>query len=97
MTDKDITNFHDIDWLPGGLLCTPTTLEFPIMDRANIVCFELHLMCGLGHPLNKFLVDVLNYLGCELVHLHLNAIITLSCFNMLCEYWLGILPGTTSF
>jgi hypothetical protein len=41
--EKDIANFHDAVWLPGGLLCTPTTLEFPTIDRTNIVCFELHL------------------------------------------------------
>jgi hypothetical protein len=54
-------------------------------------------MCGLHHPLSKFLVSMLNYIGCELVHLHLNAILALSCFSMLCECWLGIPPNTNLF
>jgi hypothetical protein len=85
VTDKDIANFHDVGWLPGILLCTPTTLEFPSIDHTNIVCFESYLMCGLGIPPSKFLLTVLNYIGCELLYLHLNAIAALSCFSMLCE------------
>jgi hypothetical protein len=90
MTDKDITNYHDTGWLPGFLLYTPTTLDFPTIDRTNIVCFESHLMCGLGLPPSEFLVSILNYLGCEIIHLHPNAIAALNCFSMLCECWLDI-------
>jgi hypothetical protein len=61
--EKYITNFHATGWLLGSLLCTPTTLEFPTIDHTNIVCFELHLMCGLGLLPSKFLVAILNYLG----------------------------------
>jgi hypothetical protein len=61
VTDKDIANYHKADWLPGVLLYTPTTLDFPTIDRANIVSFELHLMRGLGLPPSKFLVSILNY------------------------------------
>jgi hypothetical protein len=32
VTDKDITAYHAADWLPGVLLCTPTTLDFPTID-----------------------------------------------------------------
>jgi hypothetical protein len=42
-------------------------------------------MCWLGLPPSKFLVSVLNYVGCELDHLHLNAILVFSCFIMLRE------------
>jgi hypothetical protein len=49
----------------SGLLCTPTTLEFPTIDHTNIVCFESHLMCGLNLPPSKFLVAILNYLGVQ--------------------------------
>jgi hypothetical protein len=73
VTDKDISAYHAVGWLLGVLLCT------------NVVCFESHLMCGLGLPLRKFLVSTLNYTGCELVHLHLNAISALNCFSKLCE------------
>jgi hypothetical protein len=45
--EKDITNFHVAEWVPGGFVCTPTTLEFPTINHTNILCFESHLMCGL--------------------------------------------------
>jgi hypothetical protein len=74
MTDKNISAYHITGWLLGVMLCSTTSLDFPTIDRTNIVCFELHLMCGLVLPLSKFLVSILNYIGCELVHLHPNAI-----------------------
>jgi hypothetical protein len=85
--EKDISNILYARWLPGCLLCTATTLEFPTIDHTNIVCFESHLIYGLGLPPSKFLVAILNYLGCELIHLHLNAITALSYFSMLWECW----------
>jgi hypothetical protein len=93
VTNKDIA----VGWLLGVLVYTPTTLDFPTIDRTNIVCFESHLMCRPGLPLSKFLISVLNYLGCELVHLHPNAIAVLSCFSMLCYCWLGISLDTSLF
>jgi hypothetical protein len=95
--DKDIAAYHDIGWLLGGLVCTPTSLEFPTIDRTNIVCFESHLMCVPGLLPSKFLIFVLNYLGCELVYLHLTTIAVLTSFSMLCECWLGIPPNTNLF
>jgi hypothetical protein len=64
--DKYITACHDTGWLWGVLVCTPTTLDFLTIDQTNIICFESHLMCGLGLPPSKFLVSILNYIGCEL-------------------------------
>jgi hypothetical protein len=95
--DKDINNIHAAGWPPRDLVFSLTTLEFPMIDHTNIVCFESHWMCGLGLPLGKFIVAILNYLGCELIHLHPNAISALSCFSMLCECWLGIPPDTSLF
>jgi hypothetical protein len=95
VTDEDIAAYHEDGWLSGALVCTPTTLNFLMIDRTNVVCFESHLMCGLGLPPSKFLVFILNYVGCELVHLHPNAILALSCFTMLCESW-HIIPLDTS-
>jgi hypothetical protein len=95
--DKDISTYHATGWLFGVPICSSTTLDFPTIDRINIVCFELHLMCGLGLPLSKFLVFVLNYIGCELVHLDLNANSTLICFSIVCECWLHIPPDTSLF
>jgi hypothetical protein len=50
VTDQEISTYHNAGWLSGLLLYTPTTLDFPTIDRTNIVCFESHLMCGLGLP-----------------------------------------------
>jgi hypothetical protein len=92
-----ITNFHDVGWLPGVLLCTPITLEFPMIDCTNIVFFLLHLMCGLSLPPSKSLVANVNYLWCKLTHLHPNYIATLNCFSMLCKCLLDIPPDTSLF
>jgi hypothetical protein len=62
-----------------------------------MVCFESHLIAGLGLPPSKFLVDTVNFLGCELVHFNPNAITALNYFSMMCECWLGILPDTSLF
>jgi hypothetical protein len=85
VTEGDISKFHATGWITSDLVCLTTTLDFPMIDRTNIVYFESHLMCSLGHPPSKFLVAILNYLGCELIHFHPNVISTLSCFSMLCE------------
>jgi hypothetical protein len=97
MSNKNISAYHTVGWLPGVMLCSTTTLDFPMIDQTNNVCFKSHMMCGLVLPPSKFLVSILNYIGCELVHLHLNDISTLSCFSMLCESWLGIPPDTSLF
>jgi hypothetical protein len=96
-TEKDILTYHVTGWLPGLMLCSTTSSNFPTIDRTNIVCVESHLMCGLGLPPSKFLVPILNYLGCELVHLNLKAIAMLSYFSMLCECWLIISTDTSLF
>jgi hypothetical protein len=92
--DKEIATYHDVGWLSRVLVCNSTTLDFPAIDRTNIVTFESHLMCGLR---SKFVVSILTHIGCELVHLNLNAISVLSCFCMLCECWLGTPPDTSLF
>jgi hypothetical protein len=62
-----------------------------------VVCFKSHLVVGLSLPPNKFLVAIMNFLGCELVHFSPNVITALSYFTMLCEYWLGIALDTSLF
>jgi hypothetical protein len=37
VTNKDIAVYHEASWLPGVLVYTPTTLDFPTIDRTNIV------------------------------------------------------------
>jgi hypothetical protein len=68
-----------------------------MVDNSTIVCFESHLIVVFDLPPSKFPVSILNFLGCELVHLNLNAIAALSFFTMLCECWLGIAPDTSLF
>jgi hypothetical protein len=68
-----------------------------MVDDSTMVCFESHLVARLGLPPSKFLVAIMNFLRCELVHLNLNTITTLSCFTMLCECWLGIASDTSLF
>jgi hypothetical protein len=72
-------------------------VEYPTIDDNIVVCFESHLVVGLGLPPSKFLVAVMSHLGCELVHLNLNATAALSCFTMLCECWQGIVLDTSIF
>jgi hypothetical protein len=65
-----------------------------MVDNSTVDYFESHLTAGLGLPPSMFLVSIMNFLRCELVHLNLNAIIALSCLTVLCECWLGITPDT---
>jgi hypothetical protein len=62
-----------------------------------VVCFESHLVTGLGLLPGKFLVAIMNLFDCELVHFNLNAIAALNCFTKLCECWMGIAPDSSSF
>jgi hypothetical protein len=72
-------------------------VECPTVDDTTVVCFESHLIAGLGLPPSKFLVAVTGFLGSELVHLNPNTIDALIYFTMLCECWLGIAPNTSLF
>jgi hypothetical protein len=85
---------HSAGWLDGGLESIVPTVEYPIVDGTTMVCFESHLVAGLGLAPSKFLVSI-NFLGCEHVHMNLNTIIVLICFTMLCECWL-VFPADTS-
>jgi hypothetical protein len=97
VTEADLAANHTVGWLPGGVISSTSDLEFPIVDQTTIVCFKSHLITGLGLPPSKFLILILNFLRCELIHLNLNAIAALSCFSMLCDCWLGIAPDTSLF
>jgi hypothetical protein len=68
-----------------------------MVDNSTMVYFESHLIAGLGLPPNNFLVAILNFLRCKLVHLNPNAIVELNCFTMLYECWLEIALDTSLF
>jgi hypothetical protein len=72
-------------------------VDVPTVDGSIVVYFESHLVIGLGLPPSKFLVAIMNFLGCEMVQFNPNAIAALSYFTMLCECWLGIAPDTSLF
>jgi hypothetical protein len=92
--EVDLFAYHATGWLPGGVISSTFDLEFLTVDNTTIVCFESHLIAGLGLSPSNFLVSILNFLRCESVHLNSNAIAALRCFTMLCECWLGIAPDT---
>jgi hypothetical protein len=89
--------YHNLGWLTGNLISSILEVDVPTTHGSTVVSFESHLVAGLGLPPNKFLVAIMNFLRCELVHFNLNAIAALSCFTMLCECWLGIAPDTSLF
>jgi hypothetical protein len=97
VTKADRVAYHAAGWLPGRVESSISDLEFPTVDNSTIVCFESHLIARLGLPPSKFLISILNFLRCELVHLNSNAIAALSYFTMLCECWLEIAPDTSLF
>jgi hypothetical protein len=97
IVEADHSTYHTIDWLGGGLESLVPQVDVPTVDGCTVVCFKSHLVAGLGLPPSKFLMVIMNFLGCELVHLNLNAIVALNCFTMLCECWQGIAPDTSLF
>jgi hypothetical protein len=97
VTEADRAAYHIAGWLSCGVESFVPDLEFLTIDKTTVVCFDSHLSTVLGLPPTKFLISVLNFLRCELVHLNPNAIVVLSCLNMLCECWPGIAPDTSLF
>jgi hypothetical protein len=95
--EKHFFAYPSAGWLLGAMLCSTTFLDLPTIDQTTIVCFESHLICGLGLPPSKFLMSILNYIRCELIHLNLNTIDALSYISMQCECWLDIPPDTSLF
>jgi hypothetical protein len=97
ITEVDHQAYHSAGWLIDGLESSVSEVDVPTVDGSTMVYFESHLVAGLGLPPNKFLVVIMNFLGCELVHFNPNAIAALICFIMMCECWLGISPDTSLF
>jgi hypothetical protein len=97
ITEDNRQAYHSFERLNGGLESTVPTVEYPTVDGTTVVCFESHLVAGLGLLPSKFLIAVMSHLGCELVHLNPNTIVALSYFTMLCECWLEIVLDTSIF
>jgi hypothetical protein len=79
------------------MLSSILEVDVPTVVSSTVLCFESHLLAGLGLPPSKFLVAIMNYLGCSLVHFNANMFDALSSFVMLCECWLGIPPHSSLF
>jgi hypothetical protein len=85
VSEANCQAYHDLGWLTGNLISSIPEVDVPTTHDTTMVYFKSHLVAGLGLPPSKFLVAIMNFLGCELVHFNPNAIIALSCFMMLCE------------
>jgi hypothetical protein len=79
------------------MISTIPKVDVPTFHGSTILYFESHLLAGLGLPPSKFLVAIINYLGCSLVHFNTNALTVLSSIVMLCDCWLGIPPDSSLF
>jgi hypothetical protein len=85
ITEADHLAYHSVGWLSSGLESLVPEVDIPTIDGSTMVCFESHLVAGLGLPPSKFLIAIMNFLGCELVHQDLNAIAMLNCYTMWCK------------
>jgi hypothetical protein len=97
VTEVDHSAYHTTGWLGGALESFVPEVDIPTVDNSIVVCIEFHLVARLGLRPSKFLISIINFLRCELIHLNPNAIVALSCFTMLCECWLRIAPDTSLF
>jgi hypothetical protein len=95
--EDDHRAYNDRGWLTGNLVSFIPEVHVPTVEASTIIRFESQLAAGIGLSPSKFLSNIMNYLGCLLVHLHTNAILALSSFVMLCEYWLRIPSDTSLF
>jgi hypothetical protein len=86
VTDSERQGYHDLGWLTGNLLSSILEVDVRIVDGSILLCLESHLIAGLGLPPRKFLVSIMNFLGCSLIHFNPNALAAFSCFTMLCVF-----------
>jgi hypothetical protein len=84
VSEEELQAYHHHGWLTGNMLSSIPEVDIPNVHNSYILCFESHLLAGLGIPPSKFLVVIMNYLGCSLVHFNVNEIAALSSFMMLC-------------
>jgi hypothetical protein len=83
ITDNEHQAYHEHGWLTGNVISSIPEVDIPTVEGSTIVCFELHLVAGLGLPPSKFLVTIMGYLNNELFHFNPNTISALRTFVML--------------
>jgi hypothetical protein len=84
ITEKECQAFHNRGWLTGNVISTIPEVDVPTVHSSTVICFKSHMLAGLGLSPSKFLVAIVNYLACSLVHCNANALAALSSFMMLC-------------
>jgi hypothetical protein len=97
ITDNECQAYHECGWLTGNIISSIPEVDVPAIEDSTVICFELHLIIGLGLLPSMFFVIIMGYLNCELFQFNPSAIFTLSTFVMLCECWLGIARDTGMF
>jgi hypothetical protein len=97
ITEEELQAFHNRGWLTGNMISTVPEVDVSTVHGLTILCFESHLLAGLGLAPSKFLAAIMNYLGCSLVHFNTNVLVALNGFVMLCECWLGTSPYSSLF
>jgi hypothetical protein len=85
-TDSKCQAYHERGWLTGNVISSIPEVDVPTVEGSTAICFESHLIDGLGLLPSKFLVTIMGYLNCELFHFNHNVISVLSTFVMLCKY-----------
>jgi hypothetical protein len=97
VTDGERQAYHERGWLTGNVISSVNEVDIPTIEGSTAICFESHLIAGLGLSPSKFLVTIMGYLNCKLFHFNPNAMSMLSTFVMLYECWLGITLDTSLF
>jgi hypothetical protein len=67
VSEEELQAYHSHGWLTGNMLSSIPKVEVPAITSSIVLCFESHLLAGLGLPPSKFLVAIMNYLDCSLV------------------------------
>jgi hypothetical protein len=97
VTDGEHQAYHEHGWLTSNIISSIPEVDVPTIEDSTAICFESHLVAGLGLPPSKLLVTIMGYLNCEVFHFNPNAILALSTFVMPCECCLGIALDTSLF
>jgi hypothetical protein len=64
VSEEELQAYHRRGWLTGNVLSSIPEVDVPTIHDSSVLCFESHLLAGLGLPPSKFLAAIMNYLGC---------------------------------
>jgi hypothetical protein len=64
LMEEELQGYHRPGWLTGNVLSSVPEVDVPTVHGSSVLCFESHLLAGLGLPPSKFLAAIMNYLGC---------------------------------